>query len=173
MKQKEDALLLETRKKIYSLIEQFPGIHFRALYRLYNRGTGNLEYHLRYLEKKNLIKVEKSRGNKRLFPLGLNDYERNLLGVLQQGAYRRIVLKLLTDKGVNHKELVKELGKFPSTITTYLNVLEKQNVIVSRKKGREKTYELKDKDEVVKILIAYKESFLDKLVDKFVDTWEE
>ena len=59
----KEALLLDVRKKIYLTIEKFPGLHFRELQRKNRIGVGNLDYHLNYLEKMNLIKVEKSKGN--------------------------------------------------------------------------------------------------------------
>jgi predicted transcriptional regulator len=171
-KKKEDTLLLDLRKNIYSAIEKFPGIHFRELHRKINTGTGNLEYHLNYLQKANLIKVEKFGGHKRFYSLGLNDYERKILAILRQKNFRKIILKLLNSKTVIHKNIANYLKMSPSSVTWYLNKLIERNILAVTEKGREKYYQLKDKNEIIKIIINYKESFLDKLVDKFVDTWE-
>jgi len=170
---KEEALLLEIRKKTYSTIENFPGIHFRELQRKVNAGTGNIEYHLNYLEKVNLIKIEKTKANKRFYPLGLNDYERKILGILRQKNFRKITLKLLNDKFVTHKVVVDYLQISPSSATWYLNQLIERNILAVSEKGRGKYYQLKNKHEIIKIITTYKESFLDKLVDKFVEAWEE
>ena len=50
-------LELETRRKIYEQINKSPGIHFRELERRLKVVVGNLQYHLQYLEKKNLIRT--------------------------------------------------------------------------------------------------------------------
>jgi len=170
---REEALLLEVRKKVYSSIENFPGIHFRELQRKVGVGTGNLEYHLNYLKKLNLIKIEKTRANKRFYPLDLNDYERKILGILRQKNFRKIILKILENKFVTHKIVVDCLQISPSSATWYLNQLTEKNILAVSEKGREKHHQLKDRHEIIKIIITYKESFLDKLVDKFVETWEE
>ncbi|HLD05748.1 MAG TPA: ArsR family transcriptional regulator [Candidatus Nanoarchaeia archaeon] len=166
------ALELETRKRLYSLIEQFPGTHFRELHRLFGGGTGNLEHHLRFLDKKGLIQVEKDRGNKRLFPLGLNNHERRILGILRNSSLRKVVLQLLANKKATHKALTNHLQTAPSAVSRYLNKLVASNVVVLVQKGREKEYRLKDESAVAKVLITYKESFVDHLVDKFAETWQ-
>jgi hypothetical protein len=46
-------------------------------------------------------------------------------------------------------------------------ILEKEKV------GYETLYTVKDEDRVAKVLIAYRTSFLDKLIDKSLNTWLE
>ena len=129
-KKEKEALLLEIRKKIYLTIDKFPGLHFRGLQRKNNIGVGNLDHHLNYLEKINLIKVEKSKGNKRFYPLGLNDYERNILGILRQRNFRKIVLKLLKEKNTTHKNIINYLKISPSSVTWYLSQLIDRNILI-------------------------------------------
>ena len=168
-----EALQLDARKKIYSAIERFPGIHFRELGRETGMRTGNLEYHLRYLEKAKLIQSHKTKGSKRFYSKELDGQELKLLGVLRQKTFRTILIKLLQDPGINHKKLVGYLGISPSSVTWYMNQLIEKNLVQPSKHGREKKYVVKNKEEIVKLLIVYQESFLDKLVDRFVETWEE
>ncbi len=169
---KGDVLLVKARKRIYQLIEQFPGVHLRELHRKLGGGKGNLEHHVGYLVKKGLIQVEKERGNKRFFPLGLNDYERQLLGVLRNPAWRKVVIVLLKKKRLNHKRLVEELGLAKSVITRHMQELENRKVVTTCKKGRMKEYALRDSEQMLKVLITYRESFLDQLVDGFIEAWE-
>lgn len=169
---KKSALFLNVRKKIYCFVEKYPGIHFRELQRKTKLAIGNLGYHLKYLEKLDLIKGERLLGKKLFYPAGLNDYERKILGILKQKNFRKIIIKLL-NKNQNHRYFVKYLNLSPSTVTWYLVSLDDIGILVVQKKGREKFYQLKNKQEIIKIIITYKESFLDKLVDRFVDTWEE
>ncbi|WP_319506293.1 hypothetical protein [uncultured Methanolobus sp.] len=48
-------LELDTRKRIFETIQRSPGIHLRELERILDMAIGNLQYHLHYMEKKNLI----------------------------------------------------------------------------------------------------------------------
>ncbi|MFH1828809.1 MAG: transcriptional regulator [Nanoarchaeota archaeon] len=169
----KEALLLDIRKDIYLAIERFPGLHFRELQRKIRIGVGNLNHHLTYLEKINLIKVEKSKGNKRFYPMGLNAYERNILGILRQKNFRKIILKLLKEKNITHKLVIDYLNVSPSSVTWYLNQLIDRNILSVFEKQKQKYYTLKNKDEIIKILITYKKSFVDKLVDSFVEAFEK
>jgi len=170
---KKEVLMLDIRKRIYLAIEKFPGIHFRELQRKVGIASGNIEYHLDYLRKADLIKAEKINTNKRFYLLGLNDYERKILGILRQKNFRKIILKILYEKQVTHKTVVDYLQISPSSVTWYLNQLIDRGILEAYKKGREKFYQLKEQDELIKVIIAYKESFVDKLVDKFVEAWEQ
>jgi len=42
----------------------------------------------------------------------------------------------------------------------------------SDRKGRKTFYDVVDKQEIVNLLISYRESFLDSLVDRFVEMWD-
>ncbi|HIH42917.1 TPA: transcriptional regulator [Candidatus Woesearchaeota archaeon] len=167
------ALQLGIRKRIYLTIEKFPGLHFRELQRKVDIGTGNTEYHLNYLVKVNLIKAEKSKSNKRFYPLGLNDYERKILGILRQKNFRKIILKGLKYKLITNKVITDYLQISPSSATWYINQLIDRNILVILEKEKQKYYQLKDKDEIIKVLIIYKESFVDNLVDSFVEAFEK
>ncbi len=173
LKKEKEALLLEIRKNIYLTIHKFPGLHFRELQRKNNIGIGNLNHHLNYLQKLNLIKIEKSKGNKRFYPLGLNDHERNILGVLRQKKFRLIILKLLKEKSITHKNIIDYLKISPSSITWYLSQLIDRNILIMLEKEKQKHYQLENKDEIIKVLVTYRESFVDKLVDSFVDAFEK
>lgn len=172
-KKEKEALLLGVRKKIYLTIDKFPGLHLRELQRKNEIGIGNLDYHLNYLEKINLIKVEKSKGKKRFYPMGLNDYERNILGILRQRNFRKIILKLLKEKNFTHKSVIDYLKISPSSVTWYLSRLIDENILIMFEKEKQKYYQLKNKDEIIKVLITYKESFVDNLVDSFVEAFEK
>ncbi len=68
-------LELETRKKIYTLIKNRPGIYLRELERETGFTMGQLTYHLSLLVKANLIKEEIAGRFRRFYPLGLNVYD--------------------------------------------------------------------------------------------------
>jgi hypothetical protein len=47
------------------------------------------------------------------------------------------------------------------------------NILIKEKIGYETIYTVKDEDRVAKVLVAYKKTFLDLLVDKTLSTWLE
>lgn len=171
-KKEEEVLALEKRRKIFSIIHQIPGIHFRELQRKAEAGTGNVDYHLKYLEAAHLIKVEKQKGVVRYYPLGLNQEERVILGILRQANFRKLIIHILEKGSLRQKEIAAYLGITPSSATWYLKQLLDPGILNVSKDGREKYYYLSDEEVVVKVLITYKESFFDTLVDKFVATFE-
>jgi len=169
---KEKVLSLNFRKELYNAIQKFPGMHFRELQRKISIGTGNLDYHLNYLERLNLIKIERS-SNKRIYPLGLNEVERKILGILRQKNFRKIIIKILMERDIDHKGLVNFLNISPSSVSWYVNKLVENNIIIYYENSKRKKYKLKNEDEILKVISTYKESFIDKLVDNFIESWEK
>ncbi len=164
-------LELETRKKIYTLIKNRPGIYLRELERETGFTMGQLTYHLSLLVKANLIKEEIAGRFRRFYPLGLNVYERKILSLLRRPNLRKIIILVLDNERITNKELSEKMSLSPATISWYVQDLKEANLIQNEIKGNEILYSLKDKDEIIKVLIAYKESFLDKMVDRFIEMW--
>jgi len=165
-------LELETRKKIYSLIKNRPGIYLRELERETGFTIGQLTYHLSILVKADLVKEETAGRFKRFYPLGLNVYERKILSLLRQPNLRRIIILVLENKRITNKDLSKKISLSPATISWHIQNLKNANLIHNETRGNETYYSLVDEDEIIKVLIAYRESFLDKIVDEFIKTWD-
>jgi len=165
---------LETRRKIYELIRKSPGIHFREIERRLNIAVGNLQYHLYYLEKKNLIRSEQDGEYTRYYPKDckLDEIDKKILSFLRRRTARRILIYLLTNPNANNKEIAQGIGLSPSTISWHLNKLVEAKIVERKKEGRESFFRVKDPERVARLLITYKESFLDKLVEGFVEVWE-
>lgn len=122
--------------------------------------------------KANLITKEETAGRfKRFYPLGLNVYERKIISLLRRPNLRKIIILVLENKKITNKELSEKMSLSPPTISWYIQNLKDANLIHNETKGNEIFYSLKDEDGIIKVLIAYKESFLDKMVDRFIETW--
>ena len=80
---------------------------------------------------------------------------------------------LLEKKKANALDIANSLGISPSTLSWYLKQLTEKNVISQRKKGRFRYYSVVDKEKIMKYLIMHKSSFLDDVVDRFIEAWEE
>lgn len=167
-------LELETRKRIYDQIKKAPGVHFRELQRRLELEVGNLQYHIHYLEKRNLIKASNDGNYVRYFvrDRSLNETERKILSLLRRSSCRHILIQLLNNPNLNNKELSKAVDLSPSTISWNLNKLVEAGIIERTKTGRISTFAVVDPLTVHELLICYKESFLDTLVDGFIEMWE-
>ena len=165
---------LETRRRIYEQINKSPGVHFRELERRLKLVVGSLQYHLHYLEKKKLIVASNDDDYLRYFVIdkNLNEKERKILSLLRRSSCRHILIQLLNNPDLNNKDLSLAVGLSPSTISWNLNKLVEAGVIERKKIGRISNFTIIDPTAVVELLICYKESFLDTLVDGFIETWE-
>ncbi|MBI2208613.1 winged helix-turn-helix transcriptional regulator [Candidatus Woesearchaeota archaeon] len=170
---KKKVLELDARRKIYDIVRKFAGCHFREIERKSGLSTGSIKYHLSYLTKHGLIKEERDGNNLRYYPNEFGSEDKKLLGLLRQKSIRKIVLFILTHNNCNHKQIVQFVGLSPSTVSWHLKKLEESNIIGFAKKGRKTAYGiLIDKGNIINLLITYRESFLDSVVDRVIDMWE-
>ncbi|MCM1987567.1 winged helix-turn-helix transcriptional regulator [Methanococcoides seepicolus] len=167
-------LELKVRRRIYDLIRTFPGIHLRELERRPDIVIGSLQYHLHYLEKKRLIYSFKDEEFVRYFTRDriLEENEKNILALLRRTGCRHILINLLQNEGMNNGELSNAIGLAPSTTSWHLNKLLRGQVITKIKNGRESHFVLNEPERVAELLICYKESFLDSLLDNFAEMWD-
>lgn len=171
---KVDPILdLEARKRIFEHIKESPGAHLREIKRALDLPMGVLEHHLRFLEKKEIIVGKKDRYYKRFYLIRTSSKHKAILSVLRQKKPRDIVIFLIDNPGSRHKDIVKRFGLGASTLSFYMKDLLKKGIVERKKVGRTSEFLVTDVDEVVKMLITYRPSFLDKLVDHFLEGWFE
>lgn len=168
---KEDYLALETRKKIYELIASSPGLHKREIARELKMSLSTIDYHLHYMEKKSIVVAKFDGKYKRYFIAEAKPEDKRILPLLRQETPRKIIIFLLQNPRAIHKEICKSVKKAPSTISFHLKKLVEAGIIEEISLGKEKAYVVRNPDKVIDLLITYKSTFLDRAVDKFVDTW--
>ncbi len=168
-----DPLELEARKRIYDTICKFPGIHMRELQRKTAMATGSLDYHLHFLYKHGMLRVEKEGRFTRYYNAfqAYSDIEKRIIAVLRQEPLRHIILYLLERKSATATEISIACGIQPSNLSGHLKSLEISGMVAYKKNGRFRNYEIRDKDIMVKYLVVHKKSFVDKLVDNFISAW--
>lgn len=168
---KERILEVESRRRIFDFIRDNPGTHMREIQRRLDLTLGNLEYHLHYLEKNEMVTVQEN-GYKRYYPrreVGIEDQK--LLGLLRQKIPRRLLILLLEEPDQSHQELLENFDVAASTLSYHMSKLVDAEVVVKHREGRSNRYEVDEPAEVAQALITYQDSFLDDAVDGFVDTW--
>ncbi|MBN4049015.1 winged helix-turn-helix transcriptional regulator [archaeon AH-315-M20] len=166
-------LELESRRKIYQIVKNFAGSHYREIERKSKLSTGSVQYHLDFLTRQKLIKLEKEGNTVRYFPKGFSSENEKIMSFLRQRSVRNILLFILTHANCNHEQIVKFVKLSPSTVSWHLKKLQDNIIISATRKGRKTFYNIVvDKNEIMNLLITYQESFFDHMVDNIIDMWE-
>jgi predicted transcriptional regulator len=170
----QDPLDLENRKRIYECIRQSPGLHFREIQRRTSLPIGVLEYHLNYLVQKWLLSLEKHENFSRYYPGGqLSSDKQRILSALRQEIPRGVILYLLRNPGATHGELLSNFTISGGTLSYHIKKLTNKGVVSVEKRGRESRLTVIDSDKVADLLIVYRRTFFDRLVDEFVARYIE
>jgi len=165
-------LELDTRKKIFLIIREFAGSHFREIQRKSELAVGSARHHIHSLVKSGLVREVKRGKNLIYFPREFKSDDTVLLGLLRQESIRKILLYILVHDNCNHEQIVKSVNLSPSTVTWHLHKLQLNNIIKAKKQGRKTFYQVSyDKNAIINLLVAYQESFVDKLVDRVIEMW--
>jgi predicted transcriptional regulator len=170
---KDEILENENRRKIYDSVEHSPGIHLREIQRILDMPLTTLEYHLSYMVRKKIIYSETDAHYKRYYVKALGEEDKKVISALRQKRLREIVLLTLSNQKAKYQFLAEYLKIPHSTLSFYLKYLVDNGILLKEKIGYETIYTVKDEDKVAKVLIAYKASFLDKLIDKTTAMWLE
>ena len=163
---------VDIKALLMNQIEQIPGIRYRELLRLTGLVNGVLTYHLAALEKANVIKVDRGSRITRYYPVNVSEKESAILKFVRHEPIRQIVLLILEQDMSTFNEIVNHTGKAPSTVSCHLKRL-KEAGIISVRYGEYQLYRIVERDFVAEVLSKYKESFVDKVVDNYIQTVEE
>ena len=167
----DTVLELESRRRIYAYLVDNPGSYLRELQRRLDMPMGALEYHLLQLEKAGLVTVLQEE-NKRFFPAQMDAGDKRDLALLRQDALRRVCMLLLEFGEASHKEILTRTDFAPSTLSFYAAKLVDAGLVEKRKAGRESRYTLKDPGRVYGLLVRYRSSFLDRVLDGFLASFD-
>ena len=160
------------RQKLFTLISECPGIHFRDAQRRTESATGNLTYHLDYLVKAGLLTAVRDGKYLRYYAFTERSIEeKRILELARRKTDRHILLLLLQNETNTNEELSKILNLSRSTISWHIKKLVETNILCVKADGRKLFYSVNSPELVSGILIKYKESYMDKFVDRFVEMW--
>jgi predicted transcriptional regulator len=164
-----DLIELEIRRKIYNLISKNPGLHALKIAEILRISSQLADYHLFYLERNDIVAVVKEEGYRRYHVQGkIGVEDRRQLALLRQKVPLRIVLFILKNPDSKHKDILKSIDIAPSTLTYHLKKLIKKDIIEFQFFGEQKIYRIKNKKNIIKILIKYKPY---SWIDNFEDVW--
>lgn len=165
----KDPLELTNRKRIFEVVRQNPGVHFRGLQRLTKMPIGVLTYHLDYLADRGLLTVDKQESFTRYFPEGrISREKQRMLAMLRQEIPRGIILFLLMNPGATHGQVLENFTISGGTLSYHVKKLVSSGIISVERTGRESRLTVIEPDKISDLLIVYRRSFLDRLVDEFI-----
>ncbi len=161
---------VENRKKIYEIIEEFPGLHMRELKRKTDMSMNLVRYHLDQLERYGLVEVVEEE-YKRYYPKKgerrVDHEDKNYVSLLRKKIPLAIVLCLL-DNGepTSHGDLKEELDIPASTLSYHLKKLREKDVLIKK----DQNYWLSKPKKTAELLMKYEPS--KDVIDEFIDLWE-
>jgi predicted transcriptional regulator len=187
---KKKIMDLETRRNIYELIRENPGLHLREIERQLKMSSPLILYHLRFLEKYEIITKVEERGYKRYYldPSSESELtgekvitkfgskripshtEKKILGILREKIPLGIVLYILTVDGpVDNKSLSKYLGISKSNVTYHLKNLMSLGVLIKVTGDKSRCFDINDRKKISRLLITYKPT--PDLIKEYGDMW--
>ena len=167
-----DPLELESRRRIYTFVRDNPGVYMREIQRALGMGTGVLQYQLDYLVKKRLLSVYLDGRRKRYYCTEkVSAPDKNILAMLRQRVPRRILMVCIAENGASFHRILEFTGASKSNLSFHLSKLIKSGIVEERDEEGDKRYYVRDPERVSELIITYRESYLDDLVDRFVESF--
>jgi len=102
---------------------------------------------------------------------GLDRRDRDALYYLRQEQPRRIALEIVNEPGISFQILASRLPISASTLSFHLAKLRTAGLVEEQRAGREKTFTVPDAERVRALILRYRATFVDTIVDRFADAW--
>ncbi len=133
---------------------------------------GVVRYHLDRLEGEELVFSKEDRHFRRFFPKSrLPEVPTETFEALRQDGPRRILLHLLISPGSTHGEMATALSLPASTLSTYLALLLKKDIVRRERRSKRSLYFVAHEESLVKVLLVYRSSFVDKHLDQAISLY--
>lgn len=177
----EDILAVKTRKALYDFVHANPGFHLREIARALSLSITLVDYHLRFLEKHELVSSAMDGEYKRYYPRSvpgagdarpaLTDKQKLVLAFLRQPIPLRILAFLMERESATHKEILEHVPVSPSTLSHHLKKMQ-TSAILGRVALGERGYRVADPKSVARLMTTYELATPDQ-VDTFLRVWGE
>ncbi|AEF96838.1 winged helix-turn-helix transcriptional regulator [Methanotorris igneus] len=140
---KEKVLLNDTRKEIYNYIVNNPGVHLREIAKNLNKSVSTIIWHLRILEKANLIRSKKV-GNKRIYyPKGMD--VRDLQLIYLNNKLSKKIYEYLLKNPAHLRKISRDLDIPVETVRYNLRKMEELGIVDSYEEGNKIIYTVNSK----------------------------
>jgi len=158
------------RSTLYVMISRDPGITFRELSRKVNYSVGTLQYHLRILQKEEIIRKEIKNGERSYYSFetrSSDDGSRIFDEKYRLSGVQRDILSVITENPeISQNEIVKALEINRFMLHYHLKILSDRDLIIKRRTGREVRYSIIDEEEMKRKLLL---KLIDELLSDKID----
>lgn len=162
----KDPLDLPLRKRMTEYVRRNPGVHFRQLTRDLGLAVGQADFHLNFLVKGEILIKDDSTSNSRYFVRDkFSKEERKMMSFLRREIPRGIVIFLLEKGESTPHDLLGSFRITHATLSYHLKRLEKAGILAVDQRGRERFYSIEDPDGMEMLLVLYRTTLLDTIVD--------
>ena len=155
---------------LLSLIHENPGIRYNEISKRTGFVNGALSHYLTRMELKKMIRASRKSRGAWFFSFDSPQEEDDIIINLRKETTRKILLYLLQKNSATLSDIASEICRSPSTTSIALSKLQKKEII-RKVLGQNRKYEIQNKDLVIEILQKTNPSLLDKLTDRFADTF--
>lgn len=169
----EDLLALPTRRRIYDVVRRMPGTGAREVQRAAGTGWGETVYHLERLTEAHLLQRERAGHQDHYFVAAVPLGDRSLLRLARSPSARRLLVALLETPGLTVPELSQKTGLSAGRLSVHLGRLAERSLLQTGRRERLRTFEIADRDRVLRLLVSYRESFADEWVERLLATWSD
>ena len=136
----EKVLLNDTRREIYNCIIDNPGIHLRELAKQLNKGISTITWHLRILEKADLIRSRKL-GNKIIYyPKGMDISDLPLLYLNNKTSQE--IFEYILHSPAHLRKIAEDLDMPVETVRYNLKKMEEMNIVNRKEDGNKIVYHI-------------------------------
>jgi DNA-binding MarR family transcriptional regulator len=162
---------LTRRGLIYEYVRGHPGTHVRGMAKELGVATGDVHYHLFWLERHGFVKTKKSGFYRFVFPtMVFREDQESLLAVLSQETPREILLFLVLDAAMTQSELARSLGLSQPTVSWHMDRLVRLGVVGKTRSSRGISYEVAaERGDVLAFVKSYHPEVWKRWVDRHGD----
>ncbi|MHA1149060.1 MAG: winged helix-turn-helix transcriptional regulator [Promethearchaeota archaeon] len=136
----ENILVNKKRREIYRFIIKHPGTHFNRILKQLNIANHVVVWHLNMLEKFNLIKKASIDNREIYFESKMNLEMVKPLYYLSNKKVELIIDYIESNPGTSKTSLSENVGIHFNTVSKYLKILEKYDIVNKKGKSRRNIY---------------------------------
>lgn len=169
----EDLLALPTRRRLYDVVRRSPGIGAREVQRQASTGWGETVYHLDRLTQAHLLQRERSGHQDHYFVAAVPLADRGLLRLTRSPSARKLLLALLEEPNRTVPDLTQRTGLSAGRVSVHLSRLMELGLLRTGRVERFRTFEIEDRERVMRLLVSYREGLADEWVERLLATWSD
>lgn len=158
----------EVRSRIYSEIQESPGIHFNELVRRLAIAPGQAQYHIRRLRSTRKVVEHRLGGRTHYFSGDVREEDRQAIAVLRRETANAILSLILEEEHLAPKQASSQLELARSTVSYHLDRLEDAGLV---KKGHGPDGKMRlsapDSRRANELLDTTDPDMVDRLTDRF------